>query len=90
MIERAAPMMSYDAHAMQARFKARSLGLHDCIHYAPEWRSRADALYTIANEAYDQHGVCWFKNGGGSPFLLEDGRMVIVCDGIWFVELKGV
>lgn len=74
--------LTYAQHAAQARSAARAIGLHDCIHYAPDATSRADALYALANES----GLDWWANKGGNPFLLADGRMVVVCDLAWFFE----
>jgi hypothetical protein len=75
--------LTYEQHAAQARASARAIGLHDCIHYAPNWSKRADALYAIANES----GLAWWENKGGNPYLLPDGRMVVVSDHAWFFEL---
>lgn len=77
---------TYAQHAAMARSSAQAHGLDDCIHYAPNALSRADALYKIANES----GLPWWENKGGSPFLLADGRMVIVCGPIWFFEPRPV
>ena len=64
-------MMTTEQHAARARAAAKAVGCADCIHYAPNWQRRADALYAAANEA----GI-----SAGSPYLLADGRMVVVCD----------
>lgn len=76
-------LLTYEQHAAKARAAARAAGAADCIHYAPNWSQRADALYAIANAS----GLPWWANGGGGPCLIEDGRMVLVCDGYWFFEL---
>ena len=64
-------MLTVEQHASKARIAARAAGCADCIHYAPNWARRADALYDAAKA----EGVI-----PGSPFLLADGRMVVVCD----------
>jgi hypothetical protein len=81
--------MSIEAHAAKARANAKAAGAHDCIHFAPEWRSRSERLYEAAKEAYESHGVhYWEGPAGANPYLLKDGRMVVVCNTIWFVEVK--
>lgn len=61
--------LSFEAHAASARAACRADGMSDCIHYAPEWRGRADALYARLNELGDIPE---------SVGLLADGRMVAV------------
>jgi hypothetical protein len=86
--------MSHEAHAAQARRNAKLNGAADCIHFAPSWGSRSTALYNHAHEAYDRDGLCWFEGRlpsgvkSGQPYLIEDGRMVIACTTVWFVELR--
>ncbi len=72
----------YASHAAIARRSAKAMGCADCIHFAPDWSRRADALYAIANAS----GIEWWANGGGNPYLLDDGRMVVVSPLAWFVE----
>jgi hypothetical protein len=62
--------LTFEQHATQARALVRAEGFHDCIHYAPNWRGRADALYAEAN-------ALGFVPYGG-PGLLSDGRMAIL------------
>lgn len=78
--------MTHAQHAEQARTRVRALGAADCIHYAPNWSARADALYDQANLLWTEQGLEWLKNGGGSPALLADGRMVVICEDVWLVE----
>lgn len=81
--------MTYEAHAAQARARARAWGAHDCIHYAPGWHRRSNALYEAASEVYETTGLRWWEGEpGGQPWLIEDGRMVVACETVWFVELK--
>lgn len=77
-------ILTYEQHAAQARSWARLLGLHDCVHYAPNYAARADALYALANAS----GLRWWESKDASPYLLSDGRMVVVSDLAWFAELK--
>lgn len=60
----------YAAHAAQARARVRAIGLADCIHYAPDWQPRVDALYDRLAATGD-----WPIEG---PGLLADGRMVVI------------
>lgn len=76
--------MTFAQHAEQARRMAKRAGAFDCIHYAPNKTTRADALYAIANES----GIAWW-NEGGNPYLIADGRMVVACASVWFFEPKG-
>ena len=62
--------LTFDQHAAWARSNVRAEGFHDCIHYAPNWRGRADALYREAN------ALGLIPSGG--PGLLPDGRMAIL------------
>ena len=61
--------LTFDQHATQARALSRAEGFADCIHYAPNWRGRVDALYAEAN-------ALGFVPG--NPGLLSDGRMAIL------------
>jgi hypothetical protein len=81
---RARSRMTYAEHAERSRYRARLAGCTDSIHYAPDWAARADRLYAIANES----GTAWWSGEGG-PFLISDGRMVLIGDGVWFFETKG-
>jgi hypothetical protein len=47
-------------------------GLVRCIHGAPGWQERADALYEVANLS----GQLWLS--GAAIGLLPNGRMVLV------------
>jgi hypothetical protein len=60
--------MTYAEHAAFARRHATERGLADCIHYAPNWDRRADALYAIVNAVGHVPGM--------TLGLLPDGRMV--------------
>lgn len=71
----------YAASAARARELCRARGLADCIHYAPDWAPRANALYKIANDS----GVDWWRDEHAGPGLLADGRMVLDSDAAcWF------
>jgi hypothetical protein len=78
--------LTYEQHAAQARARLAPLGL-DCIHYAPNWSTRADALYALANAS----GVSWWRTldgrPDGNPGILPDGRMVVASEIVWFVEM---
>jgi hypothetical protein len=65
----------FEAHAAQARARCRAQGLADCMHYAENATSRADALYARLAEFGDYPGA-----GCVGPGLLADGRMV--CGGV--------
>lgn len=71
--------LTFEQHANQARASCRRYGLADCIHYAPDWQRRADALCAVANAAYaeapDQNARWWKDSTIG---LLPDGRMALV------------
>ena len=72
---------SYAESASNARRLCRDRGLADCIHYAPNWRGRADSLYRTANAS----GLPWWRDHGAGPGLLADGRMVLDSDvACWF------
>ena len=73
--------LSYEAHAAAARAACRADGMADCIHYAHEWRGRADALYARLNGLGDVPR---------SVGLLGDGRMVAVGDTVSVFETKAV
>lgn len=75
------PALTHDQHAVTARAACQRIGLADCIHYAPRWRERADALYAYANST----GLPWWRGDGGIG-LLPDGRMAIVGDVVCIVE----
>jgi hypothetical protein len=78
--------LTYDQHAQLARATARSHGLADCIHYAPDWCRRANALYAYANEVvYRVQGAAWWE-GDGTIGILPDGRMVVVGALVFIVE----
>jgi hypothetical protein len=72
---------TFDEHAVKSRTNCRAWGLADCIHYAPDWQKRADALYAFANST----GVPWW-DGDGAVGLLEDGRMALVNGIVGIVE----
>ncbi len=61
--------LTYAQHASIARGLAKAAGLADCIHYAPSWGRRVDALYDVL------HGLKVVPRNVG---LLPDGRMVVV------------
>lgn len=52
--------MTFEQHAAQSRQSAKRHGLADCIHYAPEWQPRIDALYREANAS----GLRWWEGVG--------------------------
>ena len=86
--------MSIEEHSARARRAAKAVGAADCIHFAPDWNLRSRLLYNYAHEAYDRDGLCWFEgtlpsgSKSGQPYLIEDGRMVVACVTVWFVELR--
>ena len=64
--------ISYADHAARARAAAIRFGFSDCIHYAPNWQTRIDALYAEANALR----LDWHRN----PVVgaLADGRLAIM------------
>jgi hypothetical protein len=66
----------------KARAHCRSAGLAGCIHHAPNWRERADALYAYANES----GLPWLPCVVVG--LLPDGRMATVGELVCVFEPK--
>lgn len=71
--------MTYAEHAARARACARAAGMVDCIHYAPDWRSRVDALY----EALNATGAPWWDSRHDCVIgILADGRMAVVTEGV--------
>lgn len=92
---------TYESHAAKARASARALGACDCIHFAPSWRARVDALYVVANAWIDTLSgrspwPWWEISSSGrltqllamSPALVADGRMVVMFRDVWFFEAK--
>lgn len=71
-VDRNGNVIPYDQHARQARSNAREHGLADCIHYAPNWQTRIDALYAEANAL----GLDWHRSAVVGA--LADGRLAIV------------
>jgi hypothetical protein len=75
-----------DFHYWTAREHCRAVGLTDAIHHAPNWQSRADALYAELNASTGEEtpdprcnwgGLVWW-DGPGAIGLLADGRMAYV------------
>jgi hypothetical protein len=64
--------LTFEQHANMSRERCRARGLADCIHYAPDWQRRADALFASANAT----GAPWWD--GAVVGLLHDGRMAVV------------
>jgi hypothetical protein len=64
--------LSVRDHANYSRQRAQSFGLADCIHFAPQWQRRLDALY---RELHAMAGQVWWLGAIG---LLSDGRIAIV------------
>lgn len=79
---------TFAEHAARARSNARAYGAADCIHYAPNWAARADALYATANEwcAGEGAGTVDWRAVSMSPALIADGRMVVIFSTVWFFE----
>lgn len=83
--------LTHDEHAVVAREQVRRRGLADCIHYAPDWQRRSDALTAAANaidsdqRQRDPEGVPWWR--GCVVGLLPDGRMVVTGDIVSVVEV---
>lgn len=76
-------MTEYELSASHARHAVRKLGLADCIHFAPDWRPRADALYEECNSLGLRH---W--EGDSAIGLLADGRMAYVWGACGIAEVS--
>lgn len=81
--------LTFAQHADQARRSVRAQGAADCIHYAPSWGARADALYEVMKAWQSEEMAAGLTiDKAGSPALIADGRMVVMCERVWFFESK--
>jgi hypothetical protein len=74
--------MSFEEHASLNQRKARAIRPDwDCVHDAPCATQRLDALYAYATSL----DLPWWEGLQG-PFLMGNGRMVLVCNSACIFE----
>lgn len=72
---------TYAEHAERARRGVRAVGLADCVHYAPDYAARVDALARVRDASGLGEWSTWRVG------LLADGRMVIAASRAWTAEI---